>query len=152
MKKVLLVLALGMLAMSFISCEKEEVPTEVIEVSNLIEQMESRGLYERISNEDGLRVRRGQRISQIFESNSEDCFIEQDFNTDEFNLITSDENTYSYRVRMGSGTIYQYAFRSDDNGDSLKLTIYSYDEVEEQTSFLLEIGYLKRTVEFNICN
>tara|TARA_R110000751_G_scaffold60616_1_gene126422 strand:- start:298 stop:747 length:450 start_codon:yes stop_codon:yes gene_type:complete len=149
MKKTVLVLAM---ALGLIGCQKEELPTEIVEVSNLIEQMESSGLYKRISNEDGLRVRRGQRISQIFESNSEDCFIEQDFNTDEFNLITSDENTYSYRVRMGSGTIYQYAFRSDDNGDSLNLTIYSYDEVEQQTSFLLEIGYLETTVEFIICN
>tara|TARA_R110002074_G_scaffold228402_1_gene400128 strand:+ start:367 stop:819 length:453 start_codon:yes stop_codon:yes gene_type:complete len=150
MRKAVLVLVM---ALGLIGCTTDEVPAEVVEVSNLIEQMESSGLYERISNEDGLRVRRGQRISQIFKSNSEDCFIEQDLNTDEFNLITSNENTYSYRVRMGSGTIYQYAFRSNKYilGD-LTLTIYSYDEVEEQTSFLSEIGYLKRTVEFNICN
>jgi len=149
MRKTVLVLVV---ALGLIGCTTDEVPTEVVEVSNLIEQMESRGLYKRISNKDGLRVKRGQRISQIFESNSEDCFIEKDFNTDEFNLITSDENTYSYRVRMGSGTIYQYAFRSDDNGDSLKLTIYSYDEVEEEHTFLNEFGYLKTIVEFNICN
>jgi len=149
MKKVALVLVM---ALGLIGCTTDEVPIEVVEVSNLIEVMEGNTLYKRLGNEDGLRVKRGQRISQILESNSEDCFIEQDFNTDEFNLITSDENTYSYRVRIGSGTIHQYAFRSDDNGDSLRLTIYSYDEEEEEHTFLNEFEYLKTIVEFNICN
>jgi len=149
MKKVAIVLVM---ALGLIGCTTDEVPTEVVEVSNLIEVMEGNTLYKRLDNEDGLRVKRGQRISHILKSNSEDCFIEQDFNTDEFNLITSDENTYSYRVRMGSGTIHQYAFRSDYNGDLLRLTIYSYDEEEEEHTFLNEFEYLKTIVEFNICN
>jgi hypothetical protein len=152
MKKVILVLALGMLAMSFISCEKEEIPTEVVEAQNIIEQMEAIGLYKRITVEGGLRVRRGQRISQIFESNSEDCFIDNELNVSNFNLITSDENTYSYRITTVVGNTYQYAFRSDDNGDTLKLTIYSYDETEEEHTFVSEFGYLKTDTEFNICN
>tara|TARA_R110000765_G_scaffold381275_1_gene472519 strand:+ start:38 stop:487 length:450 start_codon:yes stop_codon:yes gene_type:complete len=146
-----LVLVLGM-TLALVGCQKDEIPTEVVEVSNLIEKMESSGLYERISNEDGLRIRRGQRISQIFKSNSEDCFLEMDLNTDEFILITSDENTYSYRITTVVGNTYQYAFRSDDNGDSLRLTIYSYDETEEEHTFVSEFGYLKTETEFNICN
>ena len=153
MKKVGLVLLMGLaIGMTFMSCTTEEIPTESGEVQNIIEVMEGNTLYERVYDEGGLRIRRGQRISQIFESNSEDCFIEKDFNTDEFNLITSDENTYSYRITTVVGNTYQYAFRSDDNGDSLRLTVYSYDEIEEEHTFLNEFEYEKTTVEFNICN
>tara|TARA_B110000046_G_scaffold122286_1_gene128941 strand:- start:268 stop:717 length:450 start_codon:yes stop_codon:yes gene_type:complete len=149
MKKVAVVLVM---ALGLIGCTTDEVPTEVVEVQSIIEVMEGNTLYERVDDEGGLRIRRGQRISQIFESNSAYCFLEIDFNTNEFILITSDENTYSYRITTVIGNTYQYAFRSDDNGDSLRLTVYSYDEVEEEHTFLNEFEYLKTTKEFTICN
>ena len=152
MKKTVLVLVM---ALGLIGCQKEELPTEVVEASNLIEQMESIGLYERVSDsiESGLRVRRGQRISQIFESNSGYCFIEKDFNTDEFNLITSDSVTYSYRIRTDIGNVYQYAFRTTESVNSdLRLRVYQYDEEDEEHTILLDIEYVKTNTEFNICN
>ena len=146
-----LVLVLGM-TLALVGCQKDEVPTEVVEVQNIIEVMEGNALYERVYDEGGLSIRRGQRISQIFKSNSNDCFIENELNTNDFNLITSDENTYSYRITTVIGNTYQYAFRSDDNGDSLRLTVYSYDEVAEEHTLINEFEYLKTDTEFNICN
>tara|TARA_R110000744_G_scaffold251303_1_gene367254 strand:+ start:78 stop:551 length:474 start_codon:yes stop_codon:yes gene_type:complete len=156
MKKIAIVLVI---ALALVGCQKDELPTQDVSVT-LIESMNDT-TFERVGDSisGGLRVNRdlispkpSKDIYKVYESNSQYCFLESRLATNEFRLVTSDEDTYSYRVRVGSGAIYQYAFRSDDNGESLRLTEYSYDEVSEEHTFLSEFNYVKTVVEFNICN
>tara|TARA_R110000765_G_scaffold164906_1_gene269968 strand:+ start:3935 stop:4393 length:459 start_codon:yes stop_codon:yes gene_type:complete len=145
-------LVLGM-ALVFTGCQKEEIETEVVETQNLIEVMENNRLYERVSDsiESGLHIKRGQRISQVFKSNSEDCFIDKDLDVTAFNLITSDDNTYSYRITTVTGNTYQYAFRTQDVDNFLKLSIYNYDIPTETHTLVFEERYEVKSDEFNMC-
>jgi len=145
MKKVILVLALGMLAMSFISCEKEEVNP------NLIEVMENQEYYQRVGNDEGLRVVSETRIYTLIRFVSmPSCHSQFRLGYARYNLITSDEDTFSYRARMDDRTVYQYAFRTKGS-DTLNLTVYAYDEINEEHTQLEDIDYVKGD-PFVICN
>ena len=147
MKKVLLVLVLGMIGFSFVSCTKDEIKPSLIEV------MENQEYYQEVGNDRGLRVVSETRIYTLIRDVSRpSCHYEVRLGYARYNVITSDEDTFSYRARKDDRTVCQYAFRSDDNGDSLRLTIYSYDEVEEEHTLVNEFEYLKPIVDFNICN
>jgi len=144
MKKVILVLALGMLAMSFISCEKEEINP------NLIEVMENQEYYQRVRNDQGLRVVSETGIYTLIRFvSTPNCHSQFRLGYARYNVITSDEDTFSYRARMDDRTVYQYAFRTKGS-DTLNLTVYAYDEINEEHTQLEDIDYVKG--EFIICN
>ena len=144
MKKVLLVLVLGMIGFSFVSCTKDEIKPSLIEV------MEEQEYYQQVGNDRGLRVVSGTRIYTLIRDVSRpSCHSEFRLGYARYNVITSDEDTFSYRARMDDRTVYQYAFRTKGS-ETLNLTVYAYDEINEEHIELENIDYVKG--EFVICN
>ena len=132
------------LAIAVLSCTKEEMNP------NLIEVMENQEYYQQVGNDRGLRVVSGTRIYTLIRFvSAPSCHSEFRLGYARYNVITSDEDTFSYRARMDDRTVYQYAFRTKGS-DTLNLTVYAYDEINEEHVLLEETDYVKG--EFNICN